>query len=76
MTEGSTNVPVKGFVFGTCHFQRLNQDQMGEIIGFSGIGGALEGAFAATHLYDPISLSATLKRTRGGYALPFTCIKH
>ena len=39
-------VPVDDFASGGSPFQQLNQNQTGEIIGFSGISGIFEGALA------------------------------
>ena len=38
--------PVDDFAFGASPFQQLDQNQTGEIIGFSGISGIFEGALA------------------------------
>ena len=44
--DSSGKVPVDDFAFGRSPFQQLDQNQTGEIIGFSGIGGIFEGALA------------------------------
>jgi hypothetical protein len=38
MKERWAKVPLDDFTFGTCAFQQFNQNQLGKIIGFPGIG--------------------------------------
>ena len=46
LQQSSGNVPFEAFASETNLFQQLNQNQTGEIIGFSGISGIFEGALA------------------------------
>ena len=44
--HSSGKVPLDDFAFGASPFQQFDQNQTGEIIGFSGISGIFEGALA------------------------------
>ena len=58
LQQGSGNVPFAAFASETNLFQQLNQNQMGETIGFPGIGGIFKGAFAdGSYLRPPNEVS-------------------
>jgi hypothetical protein len=44
--HSSRKVPLDNFAFRASPFQQLDQNQTGEIIGFSGISGIFEGTLA------------------------------
>jgi len=62
--QGSGYAPFEAFAAETSLFQQLNQNQMGEIIGFPGISGRFEGALAdgcykvSQCSFDPIIAAA------------------
>lgn len=62
--QGSGNVPFEAFAAEISLFQQLNENQMGEIIGFSGISRRVEGALAdgcykaSQCSFDPIIAAA------------------